>query len=85
MAWIVYECYIVFDHIPFLCTNDLYTSARFNYERTGPHVFWGMEAMASIVSGLSSINAPFVVFLNLPNHFFFIFGHKVKSKLMQNY
>ena len=75
MAWIVYECYIVFDHIPFLCTNDLYTSARFNYERTGPHVFWGMEAMASIVSGLSSINAPFVVFLNLPNHFFFIFSN----------
>jgi len=79
LAWLIYECYIVFDHFPFLCTNDLYTSARFNYEITGPHVFWGMEAMSSVVSGLSVLNAPAIVWLNLPNHSFFILSNYLRE------
>jgi len=79
IAWIVYQCYIIFDHIPFLCTNDLYTSARFNYEHTSLQLFWGMEAMDSVVSALSVVGAPAIVWMNLPNHFFFIVSNYFKQ------
>jgi len=79
LAWLIYECYIVFDHFPFLCSNDLYTSARFNYEIVGQDVFWGFEAMSSVVSRLSVLDAPAIVWLNLPNHFFFIFANYLRE------
>ncbi len=72
--WLVYECYIVFDYLPFLFTNDLYTSARVNYENLPVSLFWGLEAMASIVS-YASVGTPVIVLANIPNHAFFIFAN----------
>ena len=32
LLWIIYESYIVFDHFPFMFTNSVYKSPKFNYE-----------------------------------------------------
>jgi len=72
-AYLIYETYIIFDHLPFMFTNDLYTSARVNYQNLSLSLFWGMEAIASVVASQSVVNAPSMILLaNVPNHVFFM-------------
>merc|ERR1712187_693227 len=69
---LLYEAYIVFDHFPFIFTNDVYTSARVNFENTDVTAFWGMEATSSIIS-YAALGSPWWVMGNIPNHVSFIF------------
>lgn len=73
--WIVYECYIVFDHGPFLFTDTVYKSPAFNYRRINLIFFWGMEAVACIVATLSDVGAPYILLYNAAPHFFFVGAH----------
>mmetsp|Transcript_23441 Transcript_23441/g.32865 ORF Transcript_23441/g.32865 Transcript_23441/m.32865 type:complete len:225 (+) Transcript_23441:47-721(+) len=70
--WIIYESYIVFDHIPFLFTNSVYKSPRFNFMYLSTIFFWGFEAIASIVSTQSLVNAPAILLYNVAPHSFFV-------------
>jgi len=70
--WIIYESYIVFDHIPFLFTNNVYKSPRFNFTYLSSVFFWGLESIASIVSTQSLVNAPIALLYNVAPHCFFI-------------
>lgn len=70
--WITYESYILFDHIPFLFTNNVYKSPRFNFTYLSPVFFWGLESIASIVSTQSLVNAPIILLYNVVPHCFFI-------------
>lgn len=82
--WILYESYIVFDHIPFLFTNTVYKSPRFNFTYLSTIFFWGFEAIASIVSTQSVVNAPNILLYNVAPHCFFVacnnFGGLAASK-----
>lgn len=79
LFWILYESYIIFDHIPFLFTNGLYDSPRFNYLYLSLIMFWGMEACASIVCTLSVVGAPKILLYNVLPHTFFIFANYVRK------
>ena len=70
--WIIYECYIVFDHFPFLCTNSVYKSPRFNFTYLSTIFFWGLEAIACIVATQSRIEAPKILLYNAFPHCGFI-------------
>jgi hypothetical protein len=74
VAWamLAYEAYIIFDHLPYLFTNDLYTSAQVNFEHTDLTAFWGMEATSTVISYVA-VGAPWWVMGNIPNHLSFIF------------
>lgn len=74
VAWLMltYESYIIFDHLPFLFTNELYSSARVNFEHTDLTAFWGMEATSTIIS-FFAVGSPWWVMGNIPNHVSFIF------------
>lgn len=77
--WILYESYIIFDHIPFLFTSSLYDSPRFNYLYLSLIMFWGMEACASIVATLSVVGAPKILLYNVLPHTFFIYANYVRK------
>mmetsp|Transcript_69364 Transcript_69364/g.103191 ORF Transcript_69364/g.103191 Transcript_69364/m.103191 type:complete len:244 (+) Transcript_69364:298-1029(+) len=70
--WIVYESYIIFDHIPFFFTNTVYKSPKFNFTYLSSIFFWGFEAIASIVSTQSVVNAPNILLYNVVPHCFFV-------------
>jgi hypothetical protein len=77
--WIIYESYILFDHIPFLFTNNVYKSPRFNFTYTSTIFFWGLEAIASIVSTQSLVTAPKVLLYNVVPHCFFILANNFRG------
>eukprot|EP00984_Skeletonema_dohrnii_P028292 scaffold18209_cov88-Skeletonema_dohrnii-CCMP3373.AAC.6 len=77
--WIIYESYIVFDHIPFLFTNSVYKSPRFNFTYISTIAFWGFEAIASIVSTQSLVAAPNVLLYNAVPHCFFIVANNFRG------
>lgn len=77
--WILYESYIIFDHIPFLFTSGLYDSPRFNYLYLSLIMFWGMEACASVVATCSMVGAPKILLYNVLPHTFFIFANYVRK------
>merc|ERR1712232_349709 len=62
----------IFDHIPFLFTNNVYKSPRFNFTYLSTIFFWGLEGMASIVSTQSDVNAPNALLYNTLPHSLFI-------------
>lgn len=67
----LYESYIVFDHVPVFFTNCVFTTARVNYQNIRSSHFWSCEAFAGWFAYLALGAHPFVL-LNTPNHFFFI-------------
>ncbi len=77
--WIIYESYIVFDHIPFLFTNNVYKSPRFNFTYLSTVFFWGLESIASIVSTQSLVNAPIALLYNVAPHCFFIAANNFRG------
>lgn len=77
--WILYEVYIIFDHIPFLFTRELYASPKFNFEHVPLTLFWGMEASASIVGCFSSVGAPYILLYNVVPHLAFIYANNIKQ------
>ena len=82
--WIIYESYIVFDHVPFLFTNELYDSPRFNFTYLSLIFFWGLEAVASIVATQSNVGAPKLLLYNVAPHSFFIFANSILEKATSN-
>lgn len=80
LLWIVYENYIVFDHVPFLFTNSVYKSPRFNFTYLSTVFFWGLEAVASIVATQSHVGAPSVLLYNVLPHCFFIAANNFNGK-----
>jgi len=75
ILWIIYECYIVFDHVPFMFTNSVYKSPGFNYKYINLIFFWGLEAVACIVATQSLVGAPPILLYNAAPHFFFVGAH----------
>ena len=75
LFWISYECYIVFDHVPFLSTRTVYKSSRFNYRYVNAIFFWGMEAAACFVATQSDVGAPGSCLYNAAPHSFFVGAH----------
>ncbi len=82
--WIVYESYILFDHVPFLFTDTLYDSPSFNYRRLSVFFFWGLEAVASIVSTMSKVGAPKILLYNVAPHMFFVAANYVRCAATSN-
>ena len=72
LFWISYECYIVFDHVPFLSTRTVYKSPGFNYRYVNLIFFWGMEAAACIVATQSNVGAPSSCLYNAAPHIYFV-------------
>jgi len=75
ILWIIYECYIVFDHAPFMFTNSVYKSPSFNYRYINLIFFWGLEAVACIVATQSLVGAPPILLYNAMPHCFFVGAH----------
>lgn len=75
LLWIVYESYIVFDHLPFLFTQTVYKSPSFNYRYISPIFFWGLESAACIVATQSIVGAPSILLYNAGPHMFFVVAH----------
>lgn len=84
LIWIIYESYIIFDHVPFLFTNTLYDSPRFNYTYISPFFFWGLEAVASIVATQSDVGAPKWILYNVVPHCFFISAEHIIGAATSN-
>ena len=73
VVYLLYESYIVFDHIPVFFTNTVFTTARFNYQNIRSSCFWSCEAMAGWFAYFVLFAHPFVL-LNTPNHFYFMYA-----------
>ena len=80
LLWIIYESYIVFDHVPFLFTNGVYKSPRFNFTYLSTIFFWGLEAVASIVATQSHVGAPSFLLYNVVPHCCFIAANNFNGK-----
>ena len=72
LVYLLYESYIVFDHVPVFFTNCVFTTARVNYQNIRFSCFWSCEAMAGWFAYFVLSAHPFVL-SNTPNHFYFIF------------
>ena len=69
---LLYESYIVFDHVPVFFTNTVFTTARINYQNIRLSYFWCCEALAGWFAYLVLGAHPYVL-LNTPNHLYFLF------------
>lgn len=77
--WILYQVYILFDHLPFPFTVKLYASPRFNYKYVSLLFFWGLEGVSAIVATRSQVRAPWILLYNCVPHSAFIYSNYGRS------
>jgi len=83
--WIVYECCLLFTHLPFPFTRNLYHAADWLYTNVNVTLFWGMEALSAMF-GYFVAGAPAFVLINAATHGrFLIYAYQYGTDTTQKY